>query len=126
MKARTKRLVDGGTPYTVCCFSVTPSAPTTGELMDQSRVRNTKYRERADRSAPPDWEKKKKRLRSVQRWTEASSKRDEKAASPGFPVTLDKASWPPPTLRDQETHSGVELLPRATQPPSQGFPPPVT
>lgn len=40
--------------YAVCCFSVILSAPTTGELMDQSRVRNGKYRERVDRSAPPD------------------------------------------------------------------------
>lgn len=77
------------------CFWVILSAPTTREWMDQSRVRNGKYRERADRSAPPRWKKKKtQKGGAAERPTRHTHNGD--AASSGIPVTSGRGRLPSP------------------------------
>lgn len=79
------------------CFSVILSTPTARELMDQSRVRNAKYRKRVDRSAAPDG--KKDSEETAADWPSPQTQR--KAASSGFPRTSGQApSPPPPPARD--------------------------
>lgn len=87
--------------------------------MNQSRVRNRKYRKEAT-AVHPHTEKKTLRRAAA---AGPRSNPNTKQLFPGSQQHQTTSPSPPRALRGQELESGVQPLFRATEPPRRGFSP---